>query len=307
MKKINNWILIGLLGGLVVIFIAMKIFRSPTLESNLPERLTEIDSAKVTELIVVPGKDRTSEVRLTKTGKVWTLNTGDRVGHLEQGRGNTSLQSLMNLKPQRVLTKRKEKWNEFGVGDSTGTHVRVMEGSSTKSDLWIGRTGFSQSSGSGYTYVRMEGEDEVYSVDGFLEGQFNLNFNDWRDKSFTRIKRDSIDKIIFRYPADSSFVLEKRNGKWKLGVVAADSAAVASYLSGMEYKNISAFAEVPPPGNAVALIAFEKNSNVIATLEAWPGLGAWTVRSSKQPDTFFSSDASVTKEVWKGRKAFEIK
>ena len=307
MKKTNNWILIGLFGGLVLIFIAMKFFRSPKLESNLPENLTEVDSSKVTELIVVPGKDRGAEIHLAKVRKDWSLKSGDRTGHLEQGRGSTSLQSLMNLKPQSVLTKRKEKWNEFGVGDSTGTHVKVMEGSSAQSDLWIGRTGFSQSSGGGYTFIRLNGENEVYSVDGFLEGQFNLGFNDWRDKSFTRLKRDSIDKITFRYPADSSFVIEKKNGKWKMGAVAADSAAVSSYLGGMEYKNITAFAEVAPAGYAVAVITFEKNSNIVATLEGWPGSGSWTVRSSKQPDTFFLSDASMTKDVWKGRKAFEIK
>ncbi len=307
MKKTNNWILIGLLGGLVLVFIGMKIFRSPTLESNLPENLTEVDSSKVTELIVFPGKDRGTEIHLSRSGKDWVLKTGDRTGHLEQGRGNTSLQSLMNLKPQRVLTKRKEKWNEFGVGDSTGTRVKVIEGNSVQSDVWIGRTGFSQSTGGGYTYVRLNGENEVYSVDGFLEGQFNLGFNDWRDKSFSRLKRDSIDKITFRYPADSSFILEKKNGKWKMGVVAADSAVVSSYLGGMEYKNIPSFAEVPPPGNAAAVITFESNSKILATLEGWPGSGPWTVRSSKQPDTFFVSDASMTKEVWKGKRAFEIK
>ena len=92
-----------------------------------------------------------------------------------------------------------------------------------------------------------------------------------------------------------------------MGAVAADSAAVSSYLGGMEYKNIPAFAEVAPAGNAAAAITFEKNSNIVATLEGWPGSGSWTVRSSKQPDTFFSSDASITKDVWKGRRAFEIK
>ena len=305
MKKANNWILISLLVGLVVIFAALRIFRSPTLESNLPANLTEIDSAKVNELIIVPAKARTNQIRLIRTGKKWELKNGDRTGRLEQRAGATALQSLMDLKPQRIATKRKEKWNEFGVGDSTGTHVKVMAGTSAEADLWIGRTGFLQSPdgnfAGGFTYIRMSDKNDVYAVNTFLEGAFNRDFNDWRDKGFVRLKRDSVDKITFRYPADSSFVLEKRNGKWMMGAVAADSAAIVGYLVGLENKNISTFAEVIPAGAASVDITFEKTSKVVAKIEGWPAQGAWTIRSAYQADTFFSLDGSGVTDLWKGR------
>ena len=180
-----------------------------------------------------------------------------------------------------------------------------MAGSSAEADLWVGRTGFSQGSGGmfagGFTYVRVQGQNEVYAVEGFLEGQFNRAFNDWRDKSFARFKRDSTNKITFRYPADTSFVLEKKNGKWACGTEFVDSAAVSSYLSGLEYKNISGFSEVTPSGEALAVITFEKDARIMAKIEAWPSSGSWILRSSLQPDTFFTSGATDTKDVLKGR------
>ncbi|MBY0435815.1 MAG: DUF4340 domain-containing protein, partial [Cyclobacteriaceae bacterium] len=207
MKNANNLKLIALLGGLVLIFVAIRVFRSPSLESNLPKTLATIDSTKVTAIIIKSPRAQ-SEIKLARSGKRWELKSGDRTGRLEQGGAITALRSLMDLQPQRIVSKRKEKWNDFQVGDSTGTRVTVMEGDDVEADLWIGKTGFTpapgnngQFGGSGFTHVRLNGENEVYTVDGFLEGQFNRGFNDWRDKRFTRLLRDSVDKIVFRYPA----------------------------------------------------------------------------------------------------------
>lgn len=306
MKNVNNWKLIAVLAGLIAIFAGVKTFLSPTLESSLPAALAEIDSSKVTELVIRPARERGTEIHLTREGNHWTLTSGDRFGRMEQGGSATAMASLMRLKPQRMISKKRTKWNEFNVGDSTGTRVRVIAGNSPAADLWVGRTGFATGAdgrfmGGGFTYVRVEGEDEVYAVEGFLEGQFNRGFNDWRDKSFTRLKRDSVDRIVFRYPADSSFVIEKKNGKWMSGAYLADSAAVATYINSFEYKNVTSFAAVAPAGEPAAVITFEKGSRTVARIEGWPSSGAWTLRSSQQPNTFFSSEGTVATDIWKGR------
>lgn len=306
MKNANNWKLIAVLAGLIAIFASIRIFLSPALESTLPSSLAEIDSSRVSEMVIMPARQQGTEIHLVRVGNRWNLQAGDRTGRVEQGGSATALSSLMRLKPQRIASKKKEKWNEFNVGDSTGTRVKVMTGSDVVADLWIGRTGFSQGSGGmfaggGFTYVRVEGEREVYAVEGFLEGQFNRSFNDWRDKAFTRLRRDSVNKIMFRYPADSSFVIEKKNGKWMIGAEAADSAAVATYLASFEYKNISGFAEGSPAGEAPAVITFDKDGKKMVEVEGWPSPGPWTMRSSHQPDTFFSAEGAALKEIWKGR------
>ena len=311
MKNASPWKLAALLGGLVLVFAAVKIFRSPTLEGNLPEYLTKIDSAAVTELIVSAPKTNYEEVRLVKSGG-WKLKQGDISLRAEQGAGVNAVRMLMDLKPMRVATKRKEKWNEFSVGDSTGTRVRVMRGGDTEADLWIGRAGFSQVpgqqyGGSTFTYVRLEGDTEVYAVDGFLEAQFNRSFNDWRDKSFLRLKRDSITRIRFRYPADSSFVLERVAGKWMMSNQPADSAAATSFLGAMEYRNVSSFSGNNPAGSPLMVISFEQEAKTLATVEAWPSEGNWTIRSSHQPDTFFEADVPTRRDVFVGPSKFATK
>ncbi len=308
MKKTDPWKLAVILLSLVLVFIAVRKFRSPGREGNLPVKLAEIDTAEVTGIIITPAKSRMEPVRLTKSNG-WKLMRGEQTLRLEQGAGVNILRVLTSLKPERMVTKRREKWNEFNVGDSTGTRVQVMSGTSVIADLVFGRSGFSQTpqqsyGGAPFTYVRLSDEDEVYTIIGFLDAQFNRGLDDWRDKSFTRFKKDSVTRIIFRYPADSSFVIEKSGGKWTLAGAPADSIEVRSFLSGLEYKNASAFAPVAPAGTPPAGIVVEQSGKSLVTIDAWPTEGSWTVRASEQPETFFSFDAVARKDVFVGRKRF---
>lgn len=308
MKKTDPWKLAVILLGLILVFMAVRKFRSPRLEGNLPATLTDVDTTKVTDIIITPAKSRSQPVRLSKTGG-WKLMNGTQALRLEQGAGSNALRILMNLRPERMVSKRREKWNELNVGDSTGTRVQLMAGTSVEADLVIGRSGFGQTptasyGGPAYTYVRLYDEPEVYAVGGFFDAQFNRTIDDWRDKAFLRLKKDSVTRISFRYPADSSFVAERRDGKWMIGNELADSVAVKSYLSGMEFRNAASFAPAAPAGSPSVSVIFERNGKQLAILEAWPTEADWSVRSSHQPETYFSMDGATRKDVFGFRKRF---
>lgn len=311
MKKTDPWKLAVVLLSLILVFIAVRKFRSPRLEGNLPSVLVELDTAKITEIIITPAKDRSQPVRLTRSGG-WKLMSGEQSLRLEQGAASSLLRVLAVLKPERMASKRQEKWDEFSVGDSTGTRVQVMAGSSVEADVLVGRSGFGQTptqayGGPAFTYIRLKDEPEVYAIGGFLDAQFNRAVDDWRDKSFMRLKRDSVTRITFRYPADSSFVIEKIGGKWTSGGAPVDSMEVRSFLSGMEYRNGTAFAPVVPSGSPTISVTLEKGNSTLGTIEAWPGEGSWAVRTSHQPETFFSLDAAARKDVFVSRARFAAK
>lgn len=311
MRKIDPWKLAVVLLSLILVFIAVRKFRSPRLEGNLPATLLKLDTAKISEIIITPAKDRNQPVRLTRSGG-WKLMKGEQALRLEQGAAASLLRVLTAFKPERMASKRKEKWDEFQVGDSTGTRVQIMEGNSVEADVVIGRSGFGQTptqsyGGPAFTYIRIQGEPEVYAIGGFLDAQFNRVLDDWRDKSFLRVKRDSITRVAFRYPADSSFVIQKTGGKWTMGGAPVDSMEVRSFLSGMEYRNATAFAPAAPEGSPVLSVTFEQGSKTLGTIEAWPSEGSWTVRTSHQPDTFFSLDAASRKDVFVPRARFSVR
>jgi hypothetical protein len=143
-----------------------------------------------------------------------------------------------------------------------------------------------------FTYVRLEGEDEVYTVDGFLESSFNRPFNDWRDKSLLRIKRDAIAKVSFNYP-DSGFLVEKRDKKWWIENQLADSVKVKQYLNQLELKNAATFADdFSPSGQPNISLNIDGETGPLATLQAWKRTTDWVVTSTQQPGIYFSTEGS---------------
>lgn len=295
MKKLNNKILIIVLLVLAGVFTLSRVFRASTRESNLRHELVNLDTAAVTEIKIYPNAEKNHEVKLIREGKNWSVQMDSRSAAVEQGAAHAAMNYFIHLKPLQMISKKKTKWKEFNVGD-TSTQVKFMKGSEVLADVRIGRIGFNQQAGQQFnaggvfTYVRLSDEQEVYSVEGFLESSFNKSFNDWRDKAFLRVKKDMITRVEFQYPADSGFVVEKKDKTWWVGEKVADSVKVKNFLSQLEYKNATTFADdFSPAGSANLSIQINNASGTLATVEAWKRAEDWAVTSSHQRGVYFSS------------------
>jgi Domain of unknown function (DUF4340) len=313
MKKLNNKTLILIFLGLIGIFVLVRLFRTPALESNLKKELVAIDTSKVTLIKVWPGSDNGGELQFVKGTMRWTLKKGDKQYNIEQGSANGLLAYAVKLAPQKMVTRKKEKWEDYQVGDSS-TRVQFLADGKVMADVRIGRVGFDQNEmqrmqqqqqqgspfggqgaggfGGAFTYVRLEGEDEVYTVDGFLESSFNRSLNDWRDKSLLRIKKEQVTKVSFNYP-DSGFVADRRENKWWIGTAMADSTKFKSYLNQLEYKNASAFADDFTPSRQPDIsLNIDGAAGPLATIQAWKRETDWVVTSTQQAGVYFSTEGS---------------
>lgn len=303
MKKLNNKTLIIILVVLVGIFALVRIFRTPTQRSNMRKELVSLDTATVTQIKLTP-KSESAELTFTREGKNWTLKKGDKTYNVEQSSVTSILGQLVKLTPQKMVSRKKEKWSDYQVGDSS-TRVQVFAGSDAVADLKIGRIGFNQNPaqmqqqqyggggfGGGFTYVRVADEDEVYTVDGFLESSFNRQLNDFRNKTLIRINKDYLTKISFNYP-DSGFVAENRDKKWWIGTVAADSNKMKAYLNQLGFKNATSFADDFVANRQPDLsLVVEGTTGTLATLQAWKRENDWVFASSQQANVYFSSEGS---------------
>ncbi len=296
MKKVNNKILVGILIGLAVVFALSKVFRSSRLQSNLRTELLSIDTTLVTKVLLYPAAEKSKELQLTREGKKWNIKLENRTAVTELGSVNNALNSFIKLRPLRLVTKKKEKWGEYSVADS-GTRVKVFKGEEMLADVHVGRVGFNQPTdgqfnpNSVFTYVRLTNENEVYAVEGFLESSFNRSYNDWRDKSFLRLKKDLITELQFNYPADSGFVVTKKDKGWWIGNEQADSLKVNNFLSQLEYKNANGFSDdFSPISSANVAIQIKGASGSLATVEGWKRATDWALKSSWQPTIYFSSE-----------------
>jgi hypothetical protein len=316
MKKINNKVLIIGLAVLVGIFVVSKIFRSPKLESNIRKELVGLDTADITEVRMTSAGDQPATIKLMREKNKWMVIQEDKSYPADKSAVNSLLSTVASLNAERMVSRKQDKWDSYSVGEKS-TIVSVYEGGSKATEFRVGKTGFNQNPASGgfgqqgqgieaYTYVRMADEDEVYSVNGFLEATFNRTVNDLRDKSFLRFSSDNVTKVTFTYPADSSFVLEKRDTVWFVAGRVADKMKVTNYLREISLKSESSFADgFTPPITPTAKIQIEGSSGPFATVEGWKQDTGWYLRSSRQPDVIFlSTDQNAVSRLFVGQSKF---
>jgi len=299
MKRSKNTILlialIILLGG----FVLSRVFRSPSLESNLDEHLLTVDTASISAIHINPASAK-GEIKLVRSGKNWEMQFNQSTSRVEIAQVKNALKSIREIHPERLVTRKKQKWQDYNV-DTTGTHVKVYIGQNDPTEFWVGKT-----SGGGTT-VRLEGEDNVYEVKESLESSFNKPFSSWRDKSFLRVNPDAISKVTFEYPADSSFVLEKTGAKWIIGNSAADSTKVRTYLNRFRSQNLSEFKDdFTAPASPVWVVTLFQDATKSLELRGWREENdKWVVSSSLQPGVFFSSDnKSLMNNLFAGKESF---
>ena len=294
MKKLNNNILIGALVVLVGVFALSRWLRSPGLESNLRKQLLSLDTTNINEVRIKPANYKPLEVVLKKEGNRWIVYNGQQQADTEIGTVKSMLGVLKDLKVQRLASRKKDKWDTYQVGDGA-TQVSVLQDGKT-TEIFFGKSTYSQ--GGAYTYVRLSKEDEVYAIEGFIDSHFNRTYNDWRNKTLLKLNQADISKITFNYPADSSFVLEKRDSVWFAGNVKAADAKVNSYVSQLSFKTLNDFADgFASVEESTVTLQIESKNGVLATVQGWKNGEQWILTSSTQSGVYFSAAQSIAQEL----------
>jgi hypothetical protein len=183
MKKINNKVLLIGLIVLVGIFVVARLFRAPKLESNARHELISLEVPKITS-VKISTKD--SVVTLEKENNQWSVSRGQEKSPADSAAVVRMLQSIQLIDATRMASRKKEKWAEFKV-DSTSTRVEVYYDKDKEADFHIGKLGMNQMRSpqggiDAYTYIRLNDEDEVYIVNGFLGATVSPSFNSWKKK-----------------------------------------------------------------------------------------------------------------------------
>ena len=171
-NKVSNKTLIIVFGALVIIAAIYMIIESSHGERSFKTDIVNIDTAKVTAISIYPRATNHKEVKLYKEGKNWKVKLGNNLtANVPENKIQSLLKMLVEVKPTRVAAQDKSKWAEFKV-DTAGTNVKIFEGGDNTLDLIVGKFSFQQPRQMN-TFVRLNGEDEVYETQGFLDMAFN--------------------------------------------------------------------------------------------------------------------------------------
>lgn len=302
MKLSNTHILAAVFFVLVAAFVLTRVFRSPARMSNIKTGTLKVDTAAVTEIRILRNSatDSTEKV-LTRNPESWRVEQSGINASADAYAVSNVLKALNDLEFDRVVTRNEDKWEDYGVTDDTGIKVTVSGKSGQLSTFVVGAPR------EGEAFLRSLDDDEVYTVNATVHSAFARDFNSFRNRTFLKVPKDLVTRMVFRYPADSGFVLERRDNAWMIENTRADSAKVESFLNTLRSRNLSAFADdFVPSGEPDMTLVVSGTAGDLETVRAWRQPDStWRLASGVQPDVYFSdSGTRVIVDLFKKREDF---
>ncbi|MEM0938936.1 MAG: DUF4340 domain-containing protein [Bacteroidota bacterium] len=263
----------------------------------LKTELVKIDTAKVSKIEILSSE---ADVLLTASPEGWTVSLADGSQKVAKQSAITGLLSSLNsIEPGRLVAKTQDKWKDYAV-DSAGTRVKIYEGEEISTDIVIGRFGM-EGQQSFYTFVRLFEDKEVYVAPNFMGMSIGKDAASYRENTLLRLKKDSLTAISFNYP-DSSFQLSK-DESWYVENQPADSASVASYLSGLGFVSSREFYDESDRSTPTHSVSFSFSDQPEIIIDGFLVGNEMIINSSENPNELFKDDAA-TKKVFKGLDAF---
>ena len=297
-RKVNNKLLGFFFALLLLVVVVVFLFEGGKNERTFREVLVDIDTSAVTEILIYPKSKNHREVKLFKEANEWNvaLQNGKTAGVTSQ-RVTDVFTQLLAIKPKRLAARSEDKWNEFQV-DTTGSRVKIMEGSENTLHLVIGRFSFQQPRTMN-SFVRLYNDVDVYEVDGFLDMIFNQDESAFRDGSILNDDFNSWQQLQFDYPADSSFILIKKANKWFVNSYEADSSKVINYLRGLSRLTNTSFIDdvstnLSSPTFTLNITDADLN---FSTIKGFVTPTGYFVHSSENLETYFDGN-SVGKTIF---------
>jgi hypothetical protein len=301
----NNKTLGIIFGGLILIALAIYIFQGGKNERTFREVLVDIDTSAVTEILIYPKSHKPNEVKLFKENNEWRVSLpSNGSAKITNQRMSSLFSQLLAIQPKRLAARDESKWNELQV-DSTGSRVKVFEGSDLTLDLVVGRFSFQQPRTMN-TFVRLYNDKDVYEVDGFLDMTFNQGANTFRDGTIINSDYNNWKQVQFVYPADSSFQIVNIGRAWLLNGKSTDSLKTANYLNRLRNLSNTSFIDdvkIDPSAQPTYSLNITTSDMKFIEVKCFVDSTSSFIHSSENPDAWFDG-TSLTKTIFVGKSAF---
>ena len=294
--KINNKTLGIAFAALLLIYFLSKLLGGNK-ERSFDPQILSIDTTQVTKLIVDPANDDPS-FTLERTGSGWGLTKDGKTYGATATSVNSLMGNLIDVKAERVVSKNPDRHRDYSVDDTTGTRIEVIGGSKKLADVVVGRFNFNQATRSGISYIRLQDQPAVYSVDGFLSMSLSQGADNYRNKQITSLNSEDITRITLEATdAQKSYQLSGAEWQDESGDP-IDSAKMVTYLNNIKSVMGITFADDPTTqmGDKVSTLRIEGN-NMSGPLEvnvytAQDTSQQFVVHSSANTEGYFYSDSS---------------
>ncbi|UCH13156.1 MAG: DUF4340 domain-containing protein [Bacteroidales bacterium] len=321
-KKLNIKSLVIIFAVLLIIVIIVFYLDSKKGERTFRSNIVDIDTSKVTSIIIYPKSNRQEPVEIIRKDYSWKIKSRQKLFNADENIVTNILKTMTELKPKRVAAADRSRWEEFEVTDSLATRVQLITGKKTGADIYFGKFSYQQpknqmayyynQQGTINTFVRIARDKIVYVVEGYLGMTLNRGLNEFRNKSILRSNKSDWTRLSFTYPADSSFYLVREGVNWMVDGLLADSASVASYFNSISWLTSSDFVDDQKPLHTEADFTLKiEGNNFVKPIQVKAfkadTANRYLITSSLNEGAFFSGAKSkLTEKIFVGKNEFLV-
>ncbi len=289
---------------LAIVFVVTRFTGIRQGNTTLMTDVVSIDTGKVSSVTLIPLAEAGRQLEFRRSENGWQVTReGITAPAAPRAVGNL-LAEIGSLRAEQLVSRDPERWADFSVTDSLGSRIVIHEDNREILDLVVGRfqyqppprdnmNMYGQNRVTGKTYIRLNGKEEVYSVDGFFALSVNRPFGQWRDNTVSRVNRAMLSRLLLEYPADSGFVATRSDERWQVAGLSADSASMEQYLNQLRYTTHSEFEDAArPEGEPEFSLTMEGDNMSPVMIRAYAaGDGSYLINSSINPSTWFRTAA----------------
>ena len=299
MTRHNNRRLTGILLTLIAVFIVIRLL-SPKSESNISKEFAVLDTASIRDVIFHEKGKTNKETRLTRSKDGWKITSENRQGWAAEDEIQELLKTISVVRIDRLAGSEKNSWSKLYVNDTLGTRITVSGEDKLIADWHIGNPSKGR-----FHYIRSNNEGKVYILQSEqLPTLISKSFEDWHDKRLIKLDIRKINKIVFNYPADSSFTIMKIDSSWTMTYEKIKPYLIDKYLNSISNYKLSSIANDSTVINSPDVrITFFGTNDQVSKIEGWKGKEKWIVSSSYQlPNYFFIAESTMQNEILLARK-----
>lgn len=101
----------------------------------------------------------------------------------------TILGSIDKLEVRELISKSKDSYGKYGLGDGEATHIVLAKGDEKLVELYVGE------GGSRGNMVRIGDKEGVYAIKGYSSYMFQRDLKGWRDRKVLEIDPDEVAEV----------------------------------------------------------------------------------------------------------------
>jgi hypothetical protein len=197
--------LLVVLGGLV--FWAQKHPKSPDTPTPLQPKILTLNASDITAVRLT--KAATPPIEFKKLGDKWQI-TEPSVMPADQDVTNGIVNAVATLNAERMIDEKPTDLKEYGlVSPPLEVDVTMKDGKVNKVLL-----GSDNPSNTG-TYVKVESDPKLYTINSYTKASFDKSLNDLRDRRMMTFDKDKVTtvNVAAKGPA---FEFARANNEWQI-------------------------------------------------------------------------------------------